>query len=204
MKDYFCMWLQYYILFFRGSSGQKPTFSKRFLIYTFSCTLYLNSHYLCKKKLKKRHKTETRKSNRKDAIVGAILIFLFLYELYRWEKQTLVPFHQCQLFVVCVDFEQERRNPVFLKKKEIGTFVSFAGFLGKTVRERPVRAPFVYSTRKTTNKNVDTRWKLQYFSTIYSSENKVHEMIVLSSSHRNSHLTVLCVLWIFFFFYRTV
>ena len=76
-------------------------FYERFLIYTLSLTLYLNSHYLCAKW------NGNMKIWRKDAIIGAILIFLFLYELYRKEK-NIVPFHQCQLFVVCVDFEREK------------------------------------------------------------------------------------------------
>lgn len=104
MKDYFCMWLQYYILFFWDSSGQKNNiFYERFLIYTCPLPLYLNSHYLC------------AKWNGKLEVVsiGAVLICslffflpLFFYDLYREQerkreggkKNNIVPFHQCQLF----------------------------------------------------------------------------------------------------------
>jgi len=53
--------------------------------------------------------------------------FLFLYELYRKEK-NIVPFHQCQLFVVCVDFERERQNSKFSKSVHmLSCWVSWQG-----------------------------------------------------------------------------
>lgn len=91
-------------------------FYERFLIYTLS--LYPFTPIAT---TSVQNEMETRKSEKK--ISGAILIFLFLYELYRKVlKKIVVPFHQCQLFVVCVDFEREKQNS---KSKKNVVLLSF-------------------------------------------------------------------------------
>lgn len=70
--------------------------------------------------------------------------FLFLYELYRKDK-NIVPFHQCQLSVVCVDFEREKAKTQSFRNRYI---CHLAELLGKNVWDRFVIAPFVYSTCK--------------------------------------------------------
>lgn len=103
MKDYFCMWLQYYILFFWDSFWSKMIniFYERFLIYTLSLTLYPNSHYLCAKW------NGNMKNQKKRCYHWSNFNFLFLYELYRKEKKTLFHFTSanCLLFVLTLSGE---------------------------------------------------------------------------------------------------
>lgn len=66
---------------------------------------------------------ETSKSEEKKLWFwsDSFSFLLFLYELYRREKEKSVPFHQCQLFVVCVDFEWERQNSKLSKSVHLSS-----------------------------------------------------------------------------------
>lgn len=96
--------------------------------------------------------------------------FLFLYELYRKEK-NIVPFHQCQLFVVRVDFERERQNSKFSKSVHNVVLLGFSARLCETdLCIAHVNSQYQMATT--------------VFPHNFFSENNVHKMIVLSSLHR--------------------
>lgn len=160
----------YFVLLRFLWSKMNNIFYERFLIYTLSLTLYLNSHYLCAKW------NGNKKNQKKRCYHRSNFNFLFLYELYRKEK-NIVPFHQCQLFVVCVDFERERQNSKFSKTVHN---VVFAG----------VSSAGLCETDSWWHSLCIAHVKCQYqmattvFPHNFFSENNVHEMIVLSSLHR--------------------
>lgn len=130
----------YFVLLRFLWSKTNNIFYERFLISTSSLTLYLNSHYLC---AKWNGNMEIIRKKKRNAIIGAILIFYFCMNCI--EKTNIVPFHQCQLSVVCVDFEREKAKTQSFRNRYI---CHLAELLGKNVWDRFVIAPFVYSTCK--------------------------------------------------------
>lgn len=131
----------YFVLLRFLWSKTNNIFYERFLISTSSLTLYLNSHYLC---AKWNGNMEIIRKKKKKCYHWSNFNFLFLYELYRKDK-NIVPFHQCQLSVVCVDFEREKAKTQSFWNRYICHLVEL---LGKNVWDRFVIAPFVYSTCK--------------------------------------------------------
>lgn len=134
-------------------------FYDRFLISTLSLTLYLNSHYLCAKW------NGNEKIRRKDSIIGAILIFYFCMNCIE-KKKTIVPFHQCQLFVY-VEFERERQ-------KSNRYTCCIAGFLSKTMWDGFAIARLCIAHVKCHYQMATAVFPCNFFF----SENNVHEMIV--------------------------
>lgn len=177
MKDYFCMWLQYYILFFWDSFWSKMIniFYERFLIYTLSLTLYPNSHYLCAKW------NGNMKNQKKRCYHWSNFNFLFLYELYRKEKK---PCSISPVPTVCC--------LCWLWAGRAESYEVFPKWYIRMWWDRFVIAPVVYSTCK---------MFIQYLVVtaviprcFFFSVNNVHEMIVLSSLHRISRFMVLCIM----------
>lgn len=154
----------YFVLLRFLWSKMSNIFYERFLIYTLSLTLYLNSHYLCAKW------NGNKKIRRKDAIIGAILIFYFCMNcIDKKKKKTLFHFTSanCLLFVSTLSGKGKTQS--FLNRY----ICCLTGFLGEIVRGRFVTAPFVYSTCKMSVP--DGNYSI---STILFSENNVHKTIV--------------------------
>lgn len=125
----------YFVLLRFLWSKMNNIFYERFLIYTLSLTLYLNSHYLCAKW------NGNKKIRRKDAIIGAILIFYFCMNCIEKKKHcsmSPVPTVCCLCWLWV--------GKAKLKVLYIGTYVVLLEFFSKIVWDRFVIAPFVYST----------------------------------------------------------
>lgn len=117
MKDYFCMWLQYYILFFWDFSGHKQHFLwEIFNLHFVPRPSPIEPLPLCKRKWKKLE--EKKKMSSSDRL---IFFFSFLCELKKGKKREIFPFHQCQQFLVCVGYSQGKET---LQVSWIGTFDS--------------------------------------------------------------------------------
>lgn len=115
----------YFVLLRFLWSKTNNIFYERFLISTSSLTLYLNSHYLCAKW--NGNMEIIRKKKKRNAIIGAILIFYFCMNCI---EKTKTLFHftsaNCLLFVSTLSGKRQK-----LKVFEIGTFVILLSFLAR-------------------------------------------------------------------------
>lgn len=76
-----------------------------FFFYPLSLTLHPESHYLCAKRNENEQNWKKKCSKKKKRKMTSSDRFKFFYFCMNCREKEIVPFHQCQQFVVCVDFD---------------------------------------------------------------------------------------------------